>query len=62
MTFHFLSFSSMQGKAIGVGIGCILGMFPLLFFKDEDEKKKEGVAEETEKTQSTPAPAESKKN
>ncbi|KAJ8353841.1 hypothetical protein SKAU_G00214080 [Synaphobranchus kaupii] len=32
--------SSHTGKAIGVGIGCILGMFPLLFFKDEDEKKK----------------------
>uniref|UniRef100_A0A3B4FNX9 Transmembrane protein 65-like n=1 Tax=Pundamilia nyererei TaxID=303518 RepID=A0A3B4FNX9_9CICH len=31
--------SSHTGKAIGVGIGCILGMFPLLFFKDEDEKK-----------------------
>uniref|UniRef100_W5LK10 Transmembrane protein 65 n=1 Tax=Astyanax mexicanus TaxID=7994 RepID=W5LK10_ASTMX len=39
--------SSHTGKAIGVGIGCILGMFPLLFFKDDDEKKKEGGEEQT---------------
>ncbi|XP_029958834.1 transmembrane protein 65-like [Salarias fasciatus] len=50
--------SSHSGKAIGVGIGCILGMFPLLFFKDDDEKK-EGQTEATEKT---PAPTESSKN
>ena len=30
----------VQGKGIGVGIGCILGMFPLLFFKDDEKKKK----------------------
>ncbi|MEE6463178.1 hypothetical protein FKM82_005806 [Ascaphus truei] len=31
--------SAHLGKAIGVAIGCILGMFPLLFFTwDEDEK------------------------
>ncbi|XP_030639099.1 transmembrane protein 65-like [Chanos chanos] len=35
--------SSHAGKAIGVGIGCILGMLPLLFFKDDEEKKKEGA-------------------
>ncbi|TSK77034.1 Transmembrane protein 65 [Bagarius yarrelli] len=29
---------SDMGKAIGVGIGCILGMFPLLFYKDDEEK------------------------
>uniref|UniRef100_A0A3B4BDY9 Uncharacterized protein n=1 Tax=Periophthalmus magnuspinnatus TaxID=409849 RepID=A0A3B4BDY9_9GOBI len=35
--------SSHSGKAIGVGIGCILGMFPLLFFKDDDkDEKKDG--------------------
>lgn len=51
--------SSHTGKAIGVGIGCILGMFPLLFFKDDDEKK-EGQKEE--KTQPPPAPADSSKN
>lgn len=55
-----VTFSS-QGKAIGVGIGCILGMFPLLFFKDEDEKKK-GQTEVKENTQSPPAPTESSKN
>uniref|UniRef100_A0A8D2ZPW2 Transmembrane protein 65-like n=1 Tax=Scophthalmus maximus TaxID=52904 RepID=A0A8D2ZPW2_SCOMX len=56
--------SSHAGKAFGVGIGCILGMFPLLFFKDDDEKKKkEGPEEATEKTQSAPpAPTESSKN
>ncbi|KAG7458019.1 hypothetical protein MATL_G00233410 [Megalops atlanticus] len=30
--------SSHSGKAIGVTIGCILGMFPLLFLNDDDEK------------------------
>lgn len=36
--------SAHLGKAIGVAIGCILGMFPLLFFKwdgEEKSKKKE---------------------
>uniref|UniRef100_A0A3Q3J761 Transmembrane protein 65 n=1 Tax=Monopterus albus TaxID=43700 RepID=A0A3Q3J761_MONAL len=31
--------SSHMGKAIGVSIGCILGMFPLLFLDDEKEKE-----------------------
>lgn len=54
----------MQGKAIGVAIGCILGMFPLFFFKDDDEKKKkkEGQMEAKEKTQPPPAPTENSKN
>ncbi|XP_029308151.1 transmembrane protein 65-like [Cottoperca gobio] len=42
--------SSHAGKAIGVGIGCILGMFPLFFIKDDDEKKK-GQSGEKEKIQ-----------
>ncbi|XP_019946861.2 transmembrane protein 65-like [Paralichthys olivaceus] len=53
--------SSHAGKAIGVGIGCILGMFPLLFLKDDD-KNKEGQTEGKENTQSPPAPTESDKN
>ncbi|TMS10585.1 Transmembrane protein 65 [Larimichthys crocea] len=53
--------SSHSGKAIGVGIGCILGMFPLLFFTDDDEKKK-GQTEAQEKTQPPPSPTESSKN
>ncbi|XP_058504422.1 transmembrane protein 65-like [Solea solea] len=53
--------SSHAGKAIGVAIGCILGMFPLLFFKDDDEKK-DGKKEAKEKMESPPAPAESSKN
>ncbi|KAK6323766.1 hypothetical protein J4Q44_G00061050 [Coregonus suidteri] len=32
--------SSHMGKGIGVTIGCILGMFPLLFLGDDDERKK----------------------
>lgn len=31
--------SAHLGKAIGVAIGCILGMFPLLFFKWDNEEK-----------------------
>lgn len=61
MCIILLSFTSLQGKAIGVGIGCILGMFPLLFFKDDDEKK-EGQTEAKEKTQPAAAPTESSKN
>ncbi|XP_062311554.1 transmembrane protein 65-like [Osmerus eperlanus] len=32
--------SSHMGKAIGVTIGCILGMFPLFFLSDDDEEEK----------------------
>ncbi|XP_026145207.1 transmembrane protein 65-like [Carassius auratus] len=32
--------TSHMGKAIGVAIGCILGMFPLLFLSDDEEEKK----------------------
>lgn len=38
--FSNLSFPP-QGKGIGVSIGCILGMFPLFFLSDDDEKEKE---------------------
>uniref|UniRef100_A0A669C8C1 Transmembrane protein 65 n=1 Tax=Oreochromis niloticus TaxID=8128 RepID=A0A669C8C1_ORENI len=34
--------SSHMGKAIGVSIGCILGMFPLFFLSDDDDKKEDG--------------------
>nr|XP_056710777.1 transmembrane protein 65 [Euleptes europaea] len=33
--------SAHVGKAIGVAIGCLLGMFPLFFFKDEEKKLEE---------------------
>ncbi|TSP90478.1 Transmembrane protein 65 [Bagarius yarrelli] len=36
--------SSHVGKAIGVTIGCILGMFPLLFLSDEDEEETQSAA------------------
>ncbi|XP_062278840.1 transmembrane protein 65 [Scomber scombrus] len=52
--------SSHSGKALGVGIGCILGMFPLLFFKDDDEKK-DGKKKAEVKTE-TPATTESSEN
>lgn len=29
------------GRAFGLVVGCLLGMFPLLFFKDQDEKDKD---------------------
>ncbi|XP_051833750.1 LOW QUALITY PROTEIN: transmembrane protein 65-like [Antechinus flavipes] len=32
--------SAHLGKAVRVAIGCILGMFPLLFFRGEEEEKK----------------------
>ncbi|XP_027892568.1 transmembrane protein 65 [Xiphophorus couchianus] len=35
--------SSHMGKAIGITIGCILGMFPLLFLSDDEEKEKNGA-------------------
>lgn len=36
---NFVSLCVSQGKAIGVALGCLLGMFPLLFFSEE---KKDG--------------------
>nr|XP_014429346.1 transmembrane protein 65 isoform X3 [Pelodiscus sinensis] len=33
--------SAHVGKAIGVTIGCLLGMFPLFFFGDEEKKVEE---------------------
>ncbi|XP_054841404.1 transmembrane protein 65 isoform X1 [Eublepharis macularius] len=33
--------SAHLGKAIGVAIGCLLGMFPLFFFGDEEKKLEE---------------------
>ncbi|KAG9355740.1 hypothetical protein JZ751_000578 [Albula glossodonta] len=37
--------SSHSGKAIGVTIGCILGMFPLLFLGEDDDDKKTNSTE-----------------
>ncbi|KAK2834135.1 hypothetical protein Q7C36_014836 [Tachysurus vachellii] len=36
--------SSHLGKAIGVTIGCLLGMFPLFFLNDEDENVSQSAA------------------
>ncbi|XP_076462839.1 transmembrane protein 65-like isoform X2 [Babylonia areolata] len=38
--------ASSLGKVIGVAIGCFLGMFPLLLFKSESDKKDSTKAEE----------------
>ncbi|KAL2101941.1 hypothetical protein ACEWY4_003702 [Coilia grayii] len=45
--------SSHSGKAIGVAIGCILGMFPLLFFSDD---KKDGEKSAKASVDSKPKP------
>ncbi|XP_029591328.1 transmembrane protein 65 [Salmo trutta] len=37
--------SSHMGKGIGVTIGCILGMFPLLFLGDDDDEHKKKEAQ-----------------
>ena len=37
--FSFLILS--QGRGIGIAIGCILGMFPLLFIDPVDDEEKE---------------------
>ncbi|KAM9308651.1 transmembrane protein 65 [Gastrophryne carolinensis] len=43
--------SAHLGKAIGVAIGCILGMFPLFFFKDDEEKTEKKNEKKQEKNQ-----------
>ena len=37
----FYGHFAFQGKAVGVAIGCLLGMFPLLFLKDKLDQDKE---------------------
>lgn len=44
--------SSHMGKAIGVTIGCILGMFPLFFLSDDDDKDKEARTDSETTSQS----------
>lgn len=39
-----IRWASNGGRAIGVVIGCLLGMVPLLFFPSPDEKDKEDKA------------------
>ena len=34
------------GRAFGVMIGCLLGMFPLLFYSEKDEESNENVHNE----------------
>lgn len=37
------------GRVLGVTIGCLLGMFPLLFFKSKSEEEKEKLKKKEEK-------------
>ena len=41
------------GRALGVTIGCLLGMFPLLFFSSKEKKKEEKAEEKPEVLLST---------
>ncbi|XP_046575255.1 transmembrane protein 65-like [Haliotis rubra] len=34
-------FMSSFGKIFGISLGCLIGMFPLLFFKDDEKKTEE---------------------
>lgn len=38
--------STQSGRAVGVAIGCIIGMFPLLFIPHKEDREKEGEAKE----------------
>mmetsp|Transcript_28305 Transcript_28305/g.70054 ORF Transcript_28305/g.70054 Transcript_28305/m.70054 type:complete len:235 (+) Transcript_28305:32-736(+) len=40
MKLGVVRWASSLGAAIGVSIGCVLGMFPLLFFADNEEEEK----------------------
>ena len=31
--------ASNVGRAFGVALGCIIGMFPLLFYREDEEKE-----------------------
>jgi hypothetical protein len=41
LNMRIVRFASSGGAAFGVTIGCLLGMFPLLFFEDEHDEKDE---------------------
>ena len=43
----------LQGKAIGISIGCVLGMFPLLYYKQpkkDTEDKETSTDDESDST------------
>ena len=37
--FFFFRIASNVGRAFGVALGCIIGMFPLLFYREDEEKE-----------------------
>lgn len=50
-----LSFVSFQGRILGITIGCLIGMTPLLFMDtDKDKKKKEEEAAAVKKAATAP--------
>lgn len=40
--------ASNAGRALGVAFGCVLGMFPLLFYQDDDDKDDEATTTKEE--------------
>ena len=39
--FFYFRIASNAGRAVGVAVGCVIGMFPLLFYKAEVEESKQ---------------------
>lgn len=48
--FFFVSITSQQGRVLGIVVGCLLGMIPLIFMKNKDEEEgKEATGKDDEK-------------
>ena len=45
--FYFYLNLNLQGRGIGIVVGCVLGMFPLLFYKEPETDK---LRDESDKT------------
>ena len=39
--YSYFRIASNAGRAVGVAVGCVIGMFPLLFYKAEVEESKQ---------------------
>ena len=39
--YFYFRIASNAGRAVGVAVGCVIGMFPLLFYKAEVEESKQ---------------------
>ena len=49
--FHF-----PQGRVLGITVGCLLGMLPLIFFKSENKKDKEKKTNENQEAATAEPP------